>query len=317
MSSTPSPKQAATKANQFLSQARNVHDSRTKDEAGWTINIVMLVITLVLVMGLGAWLSSSLVDHAGGSKNCPGSGTQSAAASNASSPQLALSGLPSSIPFTFGYGRGAQTFETTFTANAASPTLPRRIESLSLPLTTADGQRISAVTAVATRIDQTHTYLLSVCMNASANGGADPGSYSGSLVFPNASVPQGTNPLITASLQSQFLPYVLWVFGPPTLLLSLLYAAMILIRRGKPNMAMGSMWRTVLHDLWSANGVVAVVLGIGAGFGVWKAQCFLNPTWGASWPDIAIGIVSMGAAIVTAASVPLAFSSQPVEEQKK
>lgn len=279
---------------------------------------VWIVIGFVVVItALGGWLAYHLVEHANGPNGCPKQPVE-ASVQNAASPELTLSGLPTTIPFAFGYGRGAQTFETTFTASSTTATLPETIGSISLPLTTSSGQIISAVTATATQIEQTHTYLLQVCVNASAHGGADPGSYTGSLIFPNANVPQGTNPIVTATLQSQFVPYVLWVFGPPALLLSLLYATMILVRRGDPEIdtSMGQLWRTVLHDLWSANGVVAVVVGIGAGFGVWKAQLFLNPTWGASWPDIPTGIVSMAAVIVTATSVPMAFASQKVKAKQ-
>jgi len=280
--------------------------------------IWIVIAVVILATALGGWLAYHLVQHASGPNGCPKQPVE-ASAQNATSSGLTLSGLPATIPFAFGYGRGAQTFETTFTVSSPNATLPKTIESISLPLTTSSGQKVSAVTATATQIEPTHTYLLRVCVNASANGGADPGSYTGSLIFPNASVPQGTNPIVTATLQSQFVPYVLWVFGPPILLLGLLYATMILVRRGDPNIdtSMGQLWRTVLHDLWSANGVVAVVVGIGAGFGVWKAQLFLNPTWGASWPDIPIGVVSMAAAIVTATSVPMAFSSQPVKAKDK
>ena len=275
---------------------------------------VWIVIGIVVVAtALGGWLAYHLVQDANGAEACPKQPVE-ASVQKASSSALTLSGLPATIPFAFGYGRGAETFETTFTVSSTDATLPQTIESVQLPLTTSSGRTISAVTATATQIEQTHTYLLRVCVNASGNGGADPGSYTSSLVFPNASVPQGTNPIVTATLQSQFVPYVLWVFGPPALLLSLLYATMILVRRGDPDIdsSMGKLWRTVLHDLWSANGVVAVVVGIGAGFGVWKAQLFLNPTWGASWPDIPTGIVSMAAVIVTATSIPMAFASQKV-----
>lgn len=291
--------------------------TETETENKFPIPPVFLWIGVVLLTSaLGGWLAYNLVQHASGPSECPKQQVE-ASGQNAASSGVTLSGLPATIPFAFGYGRGAQTFETTFTVSSTNATLPKTIETIPLPLATSSGQNVSAVTATATQIEQTHTYLLRICVNTSANGGADPGSYTGSLIFPNASVPQGTNPIVTATLQSQFLPYVLWVFGPPTLLLGLLYTTMILLRRGQPDIEMGPLWRTVLHDLWSANGVVAVVVGIGAGFAVWKAQLFLNPTWGATWPDIPIGIVSMAAAIVTATSVPLAFSSKAVTVKEK
>ena len=205
-------------------------------------------------------------------------------------------------------------------------TLPASIVVLAQPLVSSDGTRIiqplSAATsqsgvgisAVAIRAGESSTYQLQVCIRAPS---AAPGSYSSQLLFPGATVTTGTSlPAATATslpvtvtFQSRNVPYILTVGLVPLTFLGVLYSALILIRRNNPALALGEIDGKLNVALLSVNGIIALLLGVGAVFTAWNVQCYRDPTWGTPWPTILVALATMAGAAAGAATIPLSLSS--------
>jgi hypothetical protein len=236
---------------------------------------------------------------------------------------IQISGLPSTLQSSFGYGRGTQVIESTL--NAAAPagvTLPASIAVFAEPLTTSDGTQTipsaslsgsgkqlapQGVSAIAIRIASSSTYQLAVCIKAAR---APAGSYNSQLLFPGAKLATSTSLPVTVTLQSEVVPYALTAAGPPIVLLGILYSALILIRRRYPAIKPADMPSELKYALWSVNGLVALIVSVGAVFTAWNVQCYRNPTWGAPWPTILVTLVTMIGAAAGAATLPLGLSKE-------
>ena len=236
---------------------------------------------------------------------------------------IQLSGLPSALQSSFGYGRGTQVIESTLTA-AAPPgaTLPASVAVFAEPLTTSDGTEtippasLSAtgnkpesrgVSAVAIRIASSSTYRLQVCIKAPT---AAAGSYGSQLLFPGAKLATGTSLPVTVTFQSQAVPYILTVAALPLILLGMIYATLILMRRKYPGIDIKQVPRELQYALWSINGLAALIVSVGAVFAAWSVQCYRNATWGTPWPTILVTLVTMAGAAAGAATVPMGLSKE-------
>jgi hypothetical protein len=236
---------------------------------------------------------------------------------------IQISGLPSAMQSSFGYGRGTQVIESTLNAVAsAGVTLPTSIAVFAEPLTTSDGtqtipsaslsntrdqQASRGVSAVAIRIPSSSVYQLQVCVKALT---AAAGSYSGQLLFPGAKLASGTSLPVTVTFQSQIVPYALSVAGLPLGLLGMLYSTLILIRRKYPDINLHQIPTELQYALWSINGAIALILSVGAIFTTWNVQCYRNPTWGTPWPTILVTLVTMAGAAAGASTVPMGLSKE-------
>jgi hypothetical protein len=236
---------------------------------------------------------------------------------------IQISGLPGALQSSFGYGRGTQVIESTL--NAATPpgvTLPASIAVFAEPLATSDGtetipsvslsqtgnkQASRGVSAVAIRIASSSTYRLQVCVKAPT---AAAGSYNSQLLFPGAKLATGTSLPVTVTFQSQVVPYVLTVAALPLVLLGMIYATLILIRRKYPDINLNQVPRELQYALWSINGLAALIVSIGAVFAAWNVQSYRNTTWGTPWPTILVTLVTMAGAAAGAATVPMGLSKE-------
>jgi hypothetical protein len=189
---------------------------------------IWVLVATVLISGTGVYMGYLLVNAARQDQTCANR------ARSISWNGIQISGLPSSLQSSFGYGRGTQVIESTLNATAPpGHQLPASIEVFAEPLATSDGTQIipsvslsstgnqqmqRGVSAVATRIASSSTYQLEVCVKAPS---AAAGSYSGQLLFPGAKLATGTSLLATVTFQSEVVPYALTVAGLPAALLGI------------------------------------------------------------------------------------------------
>jgi hypothetical protein len=162
------------------------------------------------------------------------------------------------------------------------------------------------VSATATRIASSSTYQIELCITPSS---VAAGSYSGQLLFPGAKLASGTSLPVTVTFQSRLVPFVLTVGGLPLALFGILYTTLILIRRSNSGLALAGVVSKLYDELWSINGLVALLLSVGAVFTAWYAQCFRDSTWGSPWPTILIALGTMAGAAAGASTVPMGLSN--------
>lgn len=288
--------------------------NRTGLKTHWGI---WVLVAAVLLSAIGAYVGYVLVSTAQQNQTCAGP------AQSDSWNGIQVSGLPSTLQASFGYGRGTQVIESTLDATApAGFTLPASISIFAEPLVTSDGtqeipsasliatgnqQAPREVSAVAVRISASSTYQLEVCVKAPT---AAAGSYSSQLLFPGAKLAAGTSLAVTVTFQSQVVPYILTVAGPPLVLLGMLYTTLILIRRKYSDINQNQIPHELQYELWSINGLIALIASIGAVFTVWNLQCFRNATWGTPWPTILVTLVTMAGAAAGASTLPMGLSKE-------
>jgi hypothetical protein len=265
------------------------------------------------MVAVGLLIGWSLLGAARANQTC------SAGSRSGSWAGIDVSGLPGSLQSSFGYGRGTQVIESTLTATARpGVALPARIAVFAEPLASADGTQVipslpqatssrsqRGISAVATRIGSSSTYQLEVCVQAP---NAAPGSYASQLLFPGATLASGTSLPVTVTFQSQAVPFILTVGLLPLSLLGMAYTALILLRRTDPHLELKGLMKALGNELWSINGLTALILSIGAVFTAWTVQCFRNPTWGTPWPTILGTLVTMAGSAVAASTVPMGLS---------
>jgi hypothetical protein len=229
---------------------------------------------------------------------------------------VTVGGLPTQISTSFGYGRGRRVLENT--TLSATPdenvALPERIGLRLLPLGSDNGPSIADVGAVATQVGDTSSYTLAICIDGD---GVRAGTYQASLLFTDPDIRFENTPVVQATFQNRLVPFMLLTFLPLAAPAGVFYMALMLIRRAKPDFAPFTDTGLIKGAFGSWNGVVAILAAATAAFGTWHATCFLEPTWGASWPDIIKSGGAIAAAGATAASLPLGFSSKSVEEQEE
>jgi hypothetical protein len=236
---------------------------------------------------------------------------------------LTVSGVPSALQLSFGYGRGTQAIESAVTVSGRpGVNLPKSITVFPEPLVSSDGSSIlppipnvgdpvtgRGISAVATEVSSSSTYRLEVCIKAP---GAAPGSYSTQLMFPGATLPAENGvPVtvpVTVTFQSESVPYVLAMGIVPFSLVGMIYCTLVLIRRKEPEIEMGQLFRSLYAELWSINGVIAFILSVGAVFAAWNAQCYRNPTWGSPWPVVLVVFITMAGAAAGASTIPMGLS---------
>jgi hypothetical protein len=281
-----------------------------------------VLITVIVTGGIGAWIGYLISNAARQNQTCAPS------AATSSWKGISISGLPSALQLSFGYGRGTQVIESTLNATLHQGTkLPASIAVLAQPLVSTDGTRIiqplsaassqskAGISAVAILAGESSTYQLEVCIRAPS---AAPGSYSSQLLFPGATVTSGSSSLpaatatslpVTVTFQSRSIPYILTVGLIPLTFLGMLYCALILIRRINSALALGEIDEKLKVALLSVNGITALILSIAAVFTAWNVQCYRDPTWGTPWPTILVALTTMAGAAAGAATIPLGLAS--------
>ena len=285
--------------------------------------LLWVLITAIVTGGIGAWIGALISSAAQQNHTCaippekPANSWQG----------INVSGLPSTLQSSFGYGRGTRVIESTLNATPKQGgKLPPAIAVFAQPLVSSDGTRViqsqsatasqsaAGISAVATRAGESSTYRLEVCIRAPS---AASGTYSSQLLFPQATVTTSTSQLITAApslpvtvtFQSRTVPYVLTVGLVPLTLSGMLYCALILIRRTNPALRLTEIDGKLKEALLSVNGITALLLGVAAVFTAWNAQCYRDPTWGTPWPTILVALVTMAGAAAGAATVPLGLAT--------
>jgi hypothetical protein len=271
------------------------------------------ITSVVVMIGVGLLIGWALLDAARVTQTCGAGGP------SGSWKGIQVSGLPASLQSSFGYGRGTQVIESTLTATAGPGViLPARIAVFAEPLASADGTQVipslreatpspsrRGISAVATRIASSSTYQLEVCIQAPS---ATPGSYGSQLLFPGATLANGTSLPVTVTFQSQAVPFILTVGLLPLSILGMAYTALILLRRTDPHLELTGIMKALRNELWSINGLTALILSVGAVFTAWTVQCFRDPTWGTPWPTILGTMVTMAGGAVAASTVPMGLS---------
>lgn len=235
-----------------------------------------------------------------------------------------VSGAPTSLQSSFGYGRGTQVIESYILVTGAK--LPEYLAVSAMPLVTSDGTQIilpiqskgkapAAISAVAIQMSGS-IYRLEVCITAP---NAAPGSYVSQLFFPGASSSAGngssaTTPApvpVTVTFQAEAVPYILTMGIVPLALFGMIYCTLILVRRADSNQSMSGLPAAIREALWSVNGIFAFVVSIGAVFAAWNLQCYRDPTWGTPWPVILTALATMAGAAAGASTVPMGLSKNP------
>ena len=273
-------------------------------------------IIVCAIVAAGPLVGWRLLGAAQFSQSCP----RNEQSAHASWTGIQISGLPSSLTATFGYGRGTQVIEATLTATALkNGTLPARVGVYVEPLTSTDGTQVipykvdadsrmlaHGINALATRVGNTSIYQLEVCIIAKS---ALADSYSSQLLFPGAKLAAGTSLPLTVTFQSETVPFIVTVGLLPLSLLGIVYTTLILVRRQDPDLHIRHVPQKLWEALASPNGILAVIVSVGAVFAAWNVQCYRNPTWGSPWPAILVSLVTMTGAAVTASSVPMGLAT--------
>lgn len=294
-------------------------------------------------------------------------------AATASWKGVQLSGLPSTLQSSFGYGRGTQIIDASLNATAQrGTTLQKSYLVFAEPLVTSNGSQlirslsdagktpatparkshtkkpakparqraktartaayqaksgsaapgktakpvaasgkhtkpepVYGISATATRIGLSSTYLLQICIRAPS---ATPGAYSSQLLFPQAKLASGASLPVTVTFQSRLAPFTLWVGVPVLALLGLVYTTVVLIRRGDNQLVLSGLPTRLLAQLLSINGLLALITSVGTVYLTWLAQVYKNPTWGGPWPGVLATLGTMIAVGATAATVPMGLS---------
>jgi hypothetical protein len=242
---------------------------------------------------------------------------------------LVVSGAPTSLQSSFGYGRGTQTIESFISVAALKGTrLPTSINVFASPLISSDGSAVvlpiqsgedpstpAAISAVAIQVSSS-IYRLEVCIRAP---NAAPGSYGSQLMFPGASSAAGSGSSanataavpVTVSFQSEAVPYILTMGLVPLALLGMLYCTLVLIRRSNKDEDISGLPSSLQKQLWSINGIMALILSLGAVFAAWNLQCYRDATWGTPWPVVLTALVTMAGAAAGASTIPMGLSKNP------
>ena len=240
---------------------------------------------------------------------------------------LVISGAPTSLESSFGYGRGTQVIESFISVAALKgQPLPTSITVFATPLISSDGTAVilpiqgsehpqtpAAISAVAIQVSSS-IYRLEVCIRAP---NAAPGSYGSQLMFPGASSAASSDSSaavpaavpVTVSFQSEAVPYILTMGIVPLSLLGMLYCTLILVRRSKTDEDISSLPTSLRQQLWSINGIIAAIVSLGAVFAAWNLQCYRNPTWGTPWPVVLTVLATMAGAAAGASTVPMGLST--------
>lgn len=288
------------------------HRAMMRSRRSWILSIT----SVVVMIGIGLLIGWALLGAARANQACSPGGQ------SGSWTGIQISGLPSSLQSSFEYGRGTQVIESTLTVTARpGVALPARISVFAEPLVSADGTQVipslssaassrsqHGISATATRIATSSTYQLQVCVQAPS---AAPGSYSSQLLFPGATLTSGTSLPVTVTFQSEAVPFILTVGLVPLSILGMAYTVLILLRGKNPNLKLKGIIKALGTELRSINGVIALILSIGAVFTAWTVQCFRNPTWGTPWPTVLGTLVTMVGAAVAASTVPMGFAAEP------
>jgi len=275
----------------------------------------MGVTSLIVIIGVGLLVGWALLGGAKLSQTCSRTGKST------SWKGIQISGLPSSLQSSFGYGRGTQAIQSTLTvASLSHGRLPARIAVFTEPLISTDGTQVipsesnaahlqsqRGISAVAIRVGSTSTYQLQVCIHASS---ALAGSYSSQLLFPGATLTAGTSVPVTVEFQSETVPFIMTAGLLPLSLLGMAYTTVIVLRRKDPTLALHGLMKSLSNELWTINGLFAGILSVGAVFTAWNVQCYRDPTWGSPWPTILVSLATMAGAAVAASTVPMGLSAK-------
>ena len=169
--------------------------------------LLWVLITAIVTGGIGAWIGALISSAAQQNHTCaippekPANSWQG----------INVSGLPSTLQSSFGYGRGTRVIESTLNATPKQQggKLPSAIAVYAQPLVSGDGtqviQSLSApttsqpevgISAVAIRAGESSTYRLEVCIRAPS---AASGTYSSQLLFPGATVTTSAGQQVTAA----------------------------------------------------------------------------------------------------------------------
>ena len=283
---------------------------------------IFTVAAIAALIGLGLLIGWALVGAAQFNQACGSNARQ------ISWKRIAVSGLPSTMQATFGYGRGTQLIESTLTATPqAGVKLPSAIAVFAEPLATSDGTQTiptlvtkrvphlqSGISAVAVRIPGTSTYQLEVCVRAQS---AAAGLYGSQLLFPGATLSSGASLPVSVTFQSEAVPFILTAGTVPLALLGMIYTTLFLVRRTNPDLPLTGLAASLRKEILSVNGVYAFILSIGAVFTAWNVQCYRNPTWGTPWPTLLLTLVTMAGAAGVASTVPMGLSAKPPDPPAK
>lgn len=279
---------------------------------------------LAALVGAGLGFGSLIGDHFTSTAQQHQDCAAPAPASVSSWQGRTVSGVPTSLQSSFGYGRGTQVIESYILVTGAK--LPKYLAVSAMPLVTSDGTQIilpiqskgktpAAISAVAIQISGA-IYRLEVCITAP---NAAPGSYGSQLFFPGASSSGGNGPSVTmpapvpvtVTFQSEAVPYILTMGIVPLALLGMIYCTLILVRRSNSNQSMAGLPAAIREAIWSVNGIFAFVVSLGAVFAAWNLQCYRDPTWGTPWPVILTVLATMAGAAAGASTVPMGLSKNP------
>lgn len=237
--------------------------------------------------------------------------------------RIDVSGLPSTLQATFGYGRGTQSIESTLSATPQRGVkLPPAIAVYAEPLATSDGTQTiptlsnkklrrgqRGISAVAVQIPRTSTYELEVCVRAP---NAVAGLYTSQLVFPGATLSTGASLPVSVTFQSESVPFLLTVGLVPLALLGITYTTLFLIRRSEPDLKLTDLAGHMHKALFSVNGLTALIVSIGAVFTAWSTQCYRNTTFGTPWPTQLLTLVTMAGAASVASTIPMGLAKDPL-----
>jgi hypothetical protein len=271
--------------------------------------LIGLAVTFVILLA-GGFALTAWVFGSGSAASCPKPVTGKQATG------FTISGLPAGLTAPFGYNRGSRTMSGNFTVTPqknSHRTPPRFIKADLVTLRTAEGVPLDvAVQLRARRVPGTHIYKLRACIPIPPHVSVAAGSYTGQIVFPGARISSGTGLRLTATFQDRSARWIFGLFGPLLVALGLSYTAAVLLRRGNPRIGL-ELLRQIPIELWSLNGLFAVIAAEGAVFTAWRAQCLDNATWGASRPDLIVTLVTLVGVAAAAATVPMSFASKPVK----
>jgi hypothetical protein len=175
-----------------------------------------------------------------------------------------------------------------------------------------------SITAGITNIDDSGKLLaLTICADRSA-AGADPGSYKGSVVL-NSTAGAVTIPVVM-KLSDTHVPVVLPAYLAATLVFGSLYSWALRRNIGAEERVVNtSNVRLYLRWWTTLGGIVSVVAGMTAAFGIFNAQYLSADVWGSQLQDVfglaaAMFVAFIGAA--TVAHLPGGGGSRPKEESR-
>jgi hypothetical protein len=163
-----------------------------------------------------------------------------------------------------------------------------------------------------------NTLLLQLCADRSL-AMADPGTYNGNVALVGGGLPSQVIVPVSISLSDTRTRFLVPVYFTLALIVGSIYGWILdATLKGDDNIFSSERVRDYFVWFWSLRGILAVIFGLAAATGVFKAQYLSSDDWGSvGWQYVTLAVSMLGAFVsaATVARVPFSGKAQPTNSE--